>query len=249
LASRARSGSLASRPYRWFIWLLAGALFRWLNAARIIARGDLHSGRSSNDLIFSRPLERKMSVPLPDPNLIQAHEALGAYFAAYSKVDHEVGKMVKVVLGLHGNQAGDAIVAALGDISRKANLVLAASQTAKQTDGKDASAEWKDSVEKQIKRAFECNNKRVPFAHSLLEPQPDGSVRLAQLKLDRGSLKEIAKNWTRDELLSEVDKMAVLGAELRELTAELSHFHYTIKLETGFYSTEFFTPVATTHSN
>jgi hypothetical protein len=168
----------------------------------------------------------------PDPELIQAHEALGAYFAAYSKVDHEVGEMVKVVCGLRANDAGDAIVAVLGDLLKKASLVLAASRTAKKADGKDASEAWKASVEKQIKRAIDCNEMRVPFAHSLLKPQADGSVRLARQKLDRGSLKETAKVWTREELLSEIQKMDVLGAELRELTDELSHFKYTVDVET-----------------
>jgi hypothetical protein len=177
-----------------------------------------------------------------DPKLSQAHEALGAYFSAYSKVEHEIGEMVKVVCGLGGNEAGDAIVAALGDLLKKANFVLAASRTAKRADGNDASKEWKSSVEKQMKRAFECNDTRVPFAHSLLEPQADGSVRLARQKLDRGSLKETAKTWTRDELLSEIEKMEALSAELRGLTAELSRYNYTLRPDTGWFFTDWSTP-------
>jgi hypothetical protein len=123
---------------------------------------------------------------------------------------------------------------------KKANLVLAASRTAKHAGGNDASKEWKSSVEKQIKRAMECNEKtRVPFAHSLLEPQADGSVRLARQTLDRGGiLKETAKTWTRDELLSEIEKTEALSAELRELTAELSHYKYTLRLDTGWFYTD-----------
>jgi hypothetical protein len=117
--------------------------------------------------------------------------------------------------------------------------VLAASRTAKQADGKDASEEWKASVKRQIDRAFKCNDARVPFAHSLLEPQADGSVRLARQKLDRGALKEIAKTWIRGELLSEIQKMESLAAELQQLTAELGQFRYTVPLETGWLSTEF----------
>jgi hypothetical protein len=175
-----------------------------------------------------------MSAPPPDPNLTQAHEALGAYFCAYSKVDHEVGEIVKVVLGLRANEAGDAIVAALGDFKKKASLVLAASLTAKQADGKDASDEWKASVKRQINRAFECNDKRVPLAHSLLEPQADGSVRQARQILDRGTLKQSGKIWIREELLSQIQTMEALAAELHQLTDELSKFKYTVPLEAGW---------------
>ncbi len=117
--------------------------------------------------------------------LANAHQAIGEYFAAFSRVEHELGESVKAVLGLENNDTSDAIVAALWDFFKKANLVWAASKGAKK-DGSEASAEWKDKVEATIKRVLECNNDRVRLAHSLLQPNGDGSVDLVQhLKLDR----------------------------------------------------------------
>lgn len=73
-----------------------------------------------------------------------AHRAIGAYFCAFSRVEQELGESVKVVFDLQGNEAADAIVTAIWDYTRKANLVRAASTGAKNADGSDASAEWKD---------------------------------------------------------------------------------------------------------
>jgi hypothetical protein len=46
--------------------------------------------------------------------LADAHRAIGAFFCAFSRVEHELGESVKAVYGLQNNDAGDAIVAALG---------------------------------------------------------------------------------------------------------------------------------------
>jgi hypothetical protein len=42
-----------------------------------------------------------------------AHRAIGVFFCAFSRVEHELGESVKAVYGLEKNDASDAIVAAL----------------------------------------------------------------------------------------------------------------------------------------
>ena len=87
--------------------------------------------------------------------LAAAHQAIGAYYCQFSRVEHELGESVKVVYALENNEASDAVVAALGDVARKASLVWAASKGAKDTEGREASEEWKAKVEATIRRIFD----------------------------------------------------------------------------------------------
>ncbi len=104
----------------------------------------------------------------------EAHQAIGEYFCEFSRVEQEIGELVKVAYNLENNDASEAIVVALGDVAKKISLVWAASQSAKKPDGSPASEEWKSSVVAKIKRAFQCNLDRVTLAHSLLQPNKDG---------------------------------------------------------------------------
>jgi hypothetical protein len=133
-----------------------------------------------------------------------AHQAIGAYYCEFSRVEHELGEGVKVVYGLENNEASDAVVAALGDVVRKASLVWAASKGAMDAEGNEASEGWKAKVEATIKRVFDCNqHDRVPLAHSLLQPNADGSVDLVRLKIDHGKVKgREGVKWSRDCALS-----------------------------------------------
>jgi hypothetical protein len=161
--------------------------------------------------------------------LADAHQAIGAHFAAFSRVEHELGESVKAVFGLENNDASDAIVAALGDFARKANLVRAASRGAKYADGSEASAEWKDKVEATIKRVLSCNGHRVSLAHSLLQPNDDGSVDLVRLKLDHGKVTgRDAVKWSRDDFREKIQQLHKLAEELKSLNSELRTFKYTI---------------------
>ena len=81
-----------------------------------------------------------MSAPSP---FAQAYQSIGEYICAFSEVEHEIGEAVKVVLGLQKNDASDAIVALVGDFAKKAGLVLAAINDAKNADGSETSKEWK----------------------------------------------------------------------------------------------------------
>jgi hypothetical protein len=155
--------------------------------------------------------------------LAAAHQAIGAYFCAFSRVEHELGESVKVVFGLQGNEAADAIVVAIWDYAKKANLVRAASTGAKNADGSDASADWKDKVETTIKRVLKCNtDDRTALAHALLQPNTDGSVNVVRHGKGTG------EKWSREAFGAKIEQLDKLIEELRALNDELRDFKYTI---------------------
>jgi hypothetical protein len=161
--------------------------------------------------------------------LADAHQAIGAFFCAFSRVEQELGESVKVAYGLENNEASDAIVAVLGDFARKARLVQVACKGAKNADGSEASAEWKEKVEATIKRALGCNDDRVRLAHSLLQPNKDGSVDLVHLKIDHGKVTgRDGVKWSRDDFGAKIQQLDKLAEELGSLNGELRTFKYTI---------------------
>jgi hypothetical protein len=87
----------------------------------------------------------------------KAHQAIGAYFCAFSELERELGEALKVVLQLQNNPAADAIVAAVGDFVRKANIVREAAQGAKNADGTEPTGEWKTSTDRTIADILGCN--------------------------------------------------------------------------------------------
>jgi hypothetical protein len=174
-----------------------------------------------------------------------AQQSIGAYMVAFSRVDHELGESVKAVFGLVNNEASDAIVAALGDVARKASLVWAASKRAKNADGSEASAEWKAKVEATVKRVLDCNNQdRVPIAHSLLQPNADGSVELVRLKIDGGKVKgrESKITWSQKDFREKTQRLDTLAEELKALNGELQTFKYEIPPNLGWSATVNFEP-------
>jgi hypothetical protein len=161
--------------------------------------------------------------------LAAAHQAIGAYFCEFSRVEHELGESVKVVYGLQDNEASDAIVAALGDFASKASLVQVASKGAKNVDGSEASAGWKEKVETTIKRVFDSNKDRVRLAHSFLQPNADGSVDLVRLRIDHGKVTGgDGVKWSREDFVTKIQRLKGLAAELKSLNGELRTFKYTI---------------------
>ena len=68
--------------------------------------------------------------------------------------------------------------------------------------GADASAQWKAKVEDTIDNVFKCNDDRVLLAHSLLQPNTDGSVELVRLKVDHGKVTGGARTWSRDNFVT-----------------------------------------------
>jgi hypothetical protein len=161
--------------------------------------------------------------------LADAHQAIGAYFCAFSHVEQELGESVRAVFNLQKNEASDAIVAVLGDFAKKASLVWAASKDAKDAENKDASAEWKARVEATIKNVFSCNNDRRLLAHSLLQPKADGSVDLVRLGVNSGRVTGRDGNtWSHDDFATKIQQLNKLTEELKSLNSELRTFKYTI---------------------
>lgn len=151
----------------------------------------------------------------------KAYQAIGEYFCAFSEVEHELGQAVIVVLGLQKNEASDAIVGSL-DFAKKGGFVLAAIDAAKKADGSEAPKEWKDRAAAAVKEAFDCNtDDRVPLAHSLLQPNKDGSVDLKRLKLDRGEVKGRDQSWTHEHFIKKILQSREVAEKLRSLTKEL----------------------------
>jgi hypothetical protein len=177
--------------------------------------------------------------------LADAHQAIGEYFCAFSRVEQELGESVKVVFGLENNDASDAIVALLGDFAKKASLVWAASKDAKDVENKDASAEWKAHVEATIKSVFSCNDDRRLLAHSVLQPKTDGSVDLVHLGVKSGRVTgRDGDTWSRGDFATKIQQMDKLTGDLKALNGELRTFKYTIP-DLGWMNTDSFMPRTT----
>jgi hypothetical protein len=147
--------------------------------------------------------------------LAKAHQAIGAYFCAFSELERELGEALKVVLRLQGNPAADAIVAAVGDFARKARIVQEAVQGAKNADGTEPSSEWKAKAVETMRDIFGCNNpERRDLAHDYLEPHPDGSVSLQKPG-------QSARPWSATEFGRKIQKLKDLTNDLRSATTEL----------------------------
>jgi hypothetical protein len=172
-----------------------------------------------------------------------AYQAIGEYFVSFSRVEHELGQSVKATYGLPNNDAGDAIVAALGDVARKANLVRVASKFAKNANGSEASPKWKDKADETFTRVHRNNEDRVRLAHSLLQPNADGSVDFVRIRIDKGKVtgKEGAK-WSLDNLREKIRGLDKLAEELKSLNGELQTFKYEIPANLSWMTSANFEP-------
>jgi hypothetical protein len=197
---------------------------------------------NSHDRNFDRDHSMTETAPLA-----AAHQAIGAYFCAFSLVEQQLGEAVKIVSGLQSHEAGDAFVAALRDVSRKADFVWAASKTAKNADGSDASSEWKARIENTIKDVFICSEQeRNRLAHSLLQPNADGSVDLVYRKIGGGEVKGgDAVTWSSDNFNTKIQRLGKLAEELKSLNDELRTFKYTIP-NLGWMASSNFEPTMST---
>jgi hypothetical protein len=185
--------------------------------------GLCYTGRMSDEDAFAR-----------------AYQAVGEYFCAFSELDRELGQAVKVVLDLDRHPAGDFVVAVLQDPARKANLILAAVAVAKNANGSETSAKWKKSAEKTVKKALDQNkDTRVAMAHSYLEPQADGSIRLTKQNLNQGRLKGEPKTWKLEDKIKETrevtKKLQRITADLRNLTISIPDLSWLVPLSTPLF--------------
>jgi len=165
----------------------------------------------------------------------RAYQALGEYFCAFSELDRELGEAVKVVLGLTTHRAGDFVVAALQDPARKARLVQAAVAVAKNADGSETSAEWKESAGETVKKALGHNeNTRVPLAHSYLEAQAHGLIRLTRLNLRDGELTGEPKPWKLEDKIKEArditERLQGITRDLSQLTISIPDLGWLVPL-------------------
>jgi hypothetical protein len=178
-----------------------------------------------------------------ESHFAKAHQAIGEYFCAFSGLERELGETIKVVFRLQQHEASDTIVAALGDMARKINLVWAATQKAKNVDGTETSDAWKKSANETMKSIFSFNDDRNALAHSYLEPNADGSVHVARLQVSRGALRGTEPNtWTYDAFVSKVRQLKSLTNSLRTVREDLSTYTITIP-DLGFITIDPYQPM------
>ena len=154
----------------------------------------------------------------------QAYQSVGEYFCSFSALDRAVGEALKVIYRLDQHEAADAIVAALGDMGKKVNLVWMASQMAKNPDGSETSHDWKNAVGRTMSEAWEYSNDRNRLAHSFLDPNTDGSVTI------EGGMRDVGVHgpWTKDQFKAKAQRLSVLTQQVQTLTNDLSTFAITI---------------------
>jgi hypothetical protein len=68
----------------------------------------------------------------------------------------------------------------------------------------------------------------VPLAHSYLEPQADGSVKLTKQNLSGGELKGGPKTWNLKNLKNKIKEQREVAEQLQKITDELSTLTITI---------------------
>ena len=162
-------------------------------------------------------------------NYDQAHQSVGEYFCAFSALERALGEAIKVIYRLQPHEAAEAIIAALGDMSKKIDLVWTASRMAKNANGSETSPDWKNAAGKTMSEVWECSGDRNRLAHSFLDPNTDGSVTIERLCVQGGKLDAGAPStWTRDQFKDKVRRLSVLTQQVQTLTSDLSTFTITI---------------------
>jgi len=164
-----------------------------------------------------------------------ALQAIGGYMCAYSDAAYELSETLKVLFGVKDKPMADAIVAALGDFARQANLARALCQDARNADGTELSKERKEQIDSTISDCFTCNDDRVKIAHGRLEPGADGSVAIVYIKVERGGVK--GKNpiiWSPTDWTEKTKKLTKLADELRDFQKELKTIKIQIPTELGW---------------
>jgi hypothetical protein len=158
------------------------------------------------------------------------YRALGRYFCVFSKVEHELGEAVKVIFRLQNHEGADAIVACLGDISRKLNLVRSGIIFARKPDGSETEPAWRSASEKMLTRIHTINTQeRVLLAHSYLEPQATGTLKMTRLT-SQGELKITPHEWTDIQIDQKSNELEKLATEVRRITEVLDTLTITVDI-------------------
>jgi hypothetical protein len=163
-----------------------------------------------------------------EPTFAKTHQAIGAFFCAFSALDGELGETVKVIFRLQQHEAADTIIAALEDFARKTRLVRGAVSIAKNADGSETSDQWKTAADKTMTEILAANDNRVLLAHSVLDPNEDGSVKIKRLHLPQGVIKSREVTWTKTDFERKIDELRKLARELQGLKNDLSTFRITV---------------------
>jgi hypothetical protein len=158
-----------------------------------------------------------------DTKFAKVHQAIGKYFSEFSELERELGEAVEVVLHLENHPAADLVVDLLRYPRIKARLVKDAAQIAtKKKDGSEISTKWKTRADKTLGKILNHNDTcRDHLAHSHLEPQEDGSVKVT--RRIEGQWK--SKNWNLQTKVNEVQR---LTERLREIMTQLSQLDVPI---------------------
>jgi hypothetical protein len=160
-----------------------------------------------------------------DTKFPQAYQAIGEYFSEFSRLERELGEAVKVVLDLKDHPAADIVVAALRFPSTKASLVRAAVEVATKKEDGSEPAEWKAKADETLDDIIKhSNGSRNTLAHSLLEPQEDGSVKVTRRILSHSGHMTPEPEATKPlNLKDEIDTVQKLTQELRGIKDALSN--------------------------
>ena len=152
----------------------------------------------------------------------KAHQAIGAYFCAFSALERELGEAIKVVFRLQGHEAADTIAAAL-EMAKKIDLVWTAVLLAKKADGSETTEEWKEKAAATMSAIYGSNNERNALAHSHLEPAADGSVAFARLQNRSGVLKGKGEpnKWEQANFASKIAQLSELTKQLEQIKSDL----------------------------
>jgi hypothetical protein len=164
-----------------------------------------------------------------DTKFAKAHQAIGRYFTEFSALERELGEAVKVVLDLEKHDAADVVVAALRYPSAKASLVRACAKIARKKDSSEASTEWKERADDTLSDIIKhSDGSRNTLAHSLLEPQEDGSVKVTKSTLSHRGQMTPGEPKTSN-FKDEIDEVRRLTERLRDVTAELAKLEVPIR--------------------
>jgi hypothetical protein len=190
---------------------------------------DLESDRKFDAILAGGAVPLKSQSGTATMTIERAHRAIGAYFCTFSALDRELGETVKVIFHLQQHEAANTIIAALGDFARKARLVGAAVQIARQADGSETTEAWKTKAASTIKEILGCNEPdRVMLAHSFLEPNEDASVKLTPLRLAGNVLKNKPETWKESDFQKKIDQLRDLTLRLQQIKYDLSTLKVTM---------------------
>ena len=162
---------------------------------------------------------------MPEDSHAKAHQAIGAYFSAFSALERELGEAIKVVFRLQGHEAADAIAAAL-EMAKKIDLVWTAVLLARNVDDSETTREWKEKAAATMSAIHGYNTERNALAHSHLEPAADGSVVFARLQNRSGELKGKGEpnKWSQADFANKIAQLSEVTKRLEQMKSDLLRF-------------------------